>query len=110
VTPLRDGMNLVAKEYVAAQDPENPGVLVLSSFAGAAEAMDGALLVNPMDPEAMAEQLDRALTMPLPERRDRWSSMMQGLEEQTAARWAQDFLAELEEQGTMAEPSMAARN
>ena len=96
VTPLRDGMNLVAKEYVAAQDPENPGVLVLSSFAGAAEAM--------------AEQLDRALTMPLPERRDRWSSMMQGLEEQTAARWAQDFLAELEEQGTMAEPSMAARN
>jgi len=110
VTPLRDGMNLVAKEYVAAQDPENPGVLVLSSFAGAAEAMDGALLVNPLDPEAMAEQLDRALTMPLAERKSRWSSMMQGLEEQTAERWAEDFLAELNEQAAAREPSLAARN
>ncbi|WP_419895789.1 alpha,alpha-trehalose-phosphate synthase (UDP-forming) [Roseomonas sp. USHLN139] len=97
VTPLRDGMNLVAKEYVAAQDPEDPGVLVLSSFAGAAESMDGALLVNPLDAEAMGEALHRALTMPLEERRDRWESMMRGLEEQTATRWAESFLAELEE-------------
>ena len=104
VTPLRDGMNLVAKEYVAAQDPEHPGVLVLSSFAGAAEAMDGALLVNPLDAEAMAEQLHRALKMPLGERKERWTSMMQGLEEQTASRWAENFLAELEEQVLPAEP------
>jgi len=97
VTPLRDGMNLVAKEYVAAQDPEDPGVLVLSSFAGAAESMDGALLVNPLDAEAMGEALHRALSMPLEERRDRWESMMRGLEEQTATRWAESFLAELEE-------------
>jgi len=106
VTPLRDGMNLVAKEYVAAQDPEKPGVLVLSSFAGAAESMDGALLVNPLDAEAMAEQLDRALKMPLGERKERWASMMQGLEEQTASRWAENFLAELAEQ-EVAEPPAA---
>ena len=97
VTPLRDGMNLVAKEYVASQDPEDPGVLVLSSFAGAAESMEGALLVNPLDAEAVAQQLDRALRMPLSERRDRWENMMRGLEEQTATRWAESFLAELED-------------
>jgi trehalose 6-phosphate synthase len=105
VTPLRDGMNLVAKEYVAAQDPEKPGVLVLSSFAGAAESMDGALLVNPLDAEAMAEQLDRALKMPLGERKERWSSMMHGLEEQTASRWAENFLAELAEQEVAKPPA-----
>ncbi|MBO1076412.1 alpha,alpha-trehalose-phosphate synthase (UDP-forming) [Roseomonas marmotae] len=111
VTPLRDGMNLVAKEYVAAQNPENPGVLVLSSFAGAAETMDGALLVNPLDPEAMAEQLDHALKMPLEERRNRWTSMMAGLEEQTAARWAENFLTELEEMPVPAElATESARN
>ena len=97
VTPLRDGMNLVAKEYVAAQDPEDPGVLILSQFAGAAESMDGALIVNPLDAEAMGEQLDKALKMPLPERKERWENMMRGLEEQTATRWAESFLAELEE-------------
>ncbi|MXP64552.1 trehalose-6-phosphate synthase [Roseomonas sp. M0104] len=97
VTPLRDGMNLVAKEYVAAQDPEDPGVLILSQFAGAAESMEGALIVNPLDAVAMAEQLDRALRMPLDERKERWESMMRGLEEQTATRWAESFLAELEE-------------
>ncbi len=97
VTPLRDGMNLVAKEYVAAQDPEDPGVLILSQFAGAAEAMDGALLVNPLDAQAMAEQLDRALKMPLAERKERWDGMMRGLEDQTAMRWAENFLTELEE-------------
>lgn len=97
VTPLRDGMNLVAKEYVAAQDPEDPGVLVLSSFAGAAETMETALLVNPLDAEAIAEKLDQALRMPLAERKERWESMMRGLEEQTATSWAESFLAELEE-------------
>ena len=61
VTPLRDGMNLVAKEYVAAQDPDDPGVLVLSRFAGAVAQLPGALLVNPLDPDEIAEALDQAL-------------------------------------------------
>ena len=68
VTPLRDGMNLVAKEYVAAQNPDDPGVLVLSQFAGAAEEMKGALMVNPHDIVGMSEALGRALSMPLAER------------------------------------------
>src|ERR1700675_2577702 len=71
VTPLQDGMNLVAKEYVAAQNPENPGVLVLSQFAGAAEELDGALLINPHEPEAIAAAIDAALNMPLDERQQR---------------------------------------
>ena len=61
VTPLRDGMNLVAKEFVAAQDPADPGVLVLSRFAGAARQLEAALLVNPHDPDAVADALDGAL-------------------------------------------------
>ena len=72
VTPLRDGMNLVAKEYIAAQDPQDPGVLVLSRFAGAAEQLDSALLVNPYDADEMADALDPALTMSLAERQARW--------------------------------------
>ena len=64
VTPLRDGMNLVAKEYLAAQDPEDPGVLVLSQFAGAAKELDGALFVNPHETDAVAAALKRALEMP----------------------------------------------
>ena len=72
VTPLRDGMNLVAKEYVAAQDPRDPGVLVLSRFAGAARQLDAALLVNPHDADEMADALDPALTMNLAERQARW--------------------------------------
>src|SRR5262249_14139715 len=71
VTPLRDGMNLVAKEFIAAQDPDDPGVLVLSRFAGAAAECTSALLVNPYDPEAVAMMIMRALSMPLEERRDR---------------------------------------
>src|SRR6267378_4481567 len=65
VTPLRDGMNLVAKEFVAAQDPENPGVLILSQFAGAAAELDGALIVNPHETEALPWAIDHALEMPL---------------------------------------------
>ncbi len=65
VTPLRDGMNLVAKEYVTAQDPQNPGVLVLSQFAGAANELPTALIVNPYDRDEVAAALDQALTMPL---------------------------------------------
>ena len=76
VTPLRDGMNLVAKEYVAAQAPDNPGVLVLSQFAGAAQELKSALIVNPYDIEATAAAIARAFTMALDEREDRWHALM----------------------------------
>jgi trehalose 6-phosphate synthase len=95
VTPLRDGMNLVAKEYVASQDPDDPGVLVLSRFAGAAREMHGALIVNPYDTEALAEALDRALTMPLDERRSRWETMMAVLRTNTITHWRENFLSHL---------------
>ena len=96
VTPLRDGMNLVAKEYVAAQDPEDPGVLVLSRFAGAVAQLDGALIVNPYDPDETAEAMHAALAMPLDERRDRWKRMSAGVWQNSALHWARGFLAELE--------------
>lgn len=99
VTPQRDGMNLVAKEYVAAQDPEDPGVLVLSRFAGAAQELDGALLVNPMDPDEIAEALDAALGMPKDERLDRWQRMDASVRSTTAAAWCRRFLAALEDGG-----------
>ena len=76
VTPLRDGMNLVAKEYVAAQDPDDPGVLVLSQFAGAARELDAALIVNPYDEAGVAAALDRGLSMQREERRDRHAAML----------------------------------
>ncbi|ODV25169.1 MAG: alpha,alpha-trehalose-phosphate synthase (UDP-forming) [Rhodanobacter sp. SCN 68-63] len=95
ITPLRDGMNLVAKEYVACQDPKNPGVLVLSRFAGAAHELTDALLVNPADPAEVANALERALKMPLRERRQRWRAMMDVLEKQDITTWCQSFLHRL---------------
>ncbi|GES42933.1 alpha,alpha-trehalose-phosphate synthase (UDP-forming) [Rhizobium dioscoreae] len=95
VTPLRDGMNLVAKEYVAAQDPDNPGVLVLSRFAGAARKLKGALLVNPYDVDGTANALARAINMPLQERQERWRGMMDYLLENDVSRWCETFLADL---------------
>lgn len=95
VTPLRDGMNLVAMEYVAAQDEADPGVLILSRFAGAAASLDAALIVNPYDPGGIAEAMHVALTMTLAERRERWTSLMRRLEEDSAATWCQRFLARL---------------
>ncbi|MGS1094823.1 alpha,alpha-trehalose-phosphate synthase (UDP-forming) [Aquamicrobium terrae] len=92
VTPLRDGMNLVAKEFVAAQDPEDPGVLVLSRFAGAARELDGAILVNPYDIEAVGNAIAQALSMPVEARRDRLAPMMKRLEEHDISRWCADFL------------------
>src|SRR6202041_3994524 len=71
VTPMRDGMNLVAKEYVAAQDPDDPGVLILSRFAGAADEFREALLVNPYDPDAVGAAIARAVAMPSDERKAR---------------------------------------
>jgi len=95
VTPLRDGMNLVAKEFVAAQNPDNPGALVLSRFTGAARQMDAAVIVNPYDTEGVAEALQGALRMPLEERIDRWRSMMDGLCHDNVDKWRNDFLIAL---------------
>ncbi|MBI3725367.1 trehalose-6-phosphate synthase [bacterium] len=95
VTPLRDGMNLVASEYVAAQTGD-PGVLVLSRFAGAASVLEHALIVNPYDADACARTLDRALSMPLEERARRQAALLACVHERTAARWAESFLAALE--------------
>ncbi len=95
VTPLRDGMNLVAKEYIAAQDPADPGVLVLSAFAGAAEQLDSALIVNPYDVDELAEAMDRALDMPLDERQDRWRKAMDSVTRQDINHWRNNLLATL---------------
>jgi trehalose 6-phosphate synthase len=92
VTPLRDGMNLVAKEYVAAQDDQNPGVLVLSKFAGAAQELTEALIVNPFDPDAIADAMHQALTMPLDERRERHLALKKKVYHTTAARYAREFI------------------
>ncbi len=97
VTPLHDGMNLVAKEYVAAQNPADPGVLVLSKFAGAANELDTALLVNPHDIDGMARTFATALAMPLIERRMRWEAMMATLRVGTIQQWFADFVAALQE-------------
>jgi trehalose 6-phosphate synthase len=95
VTPLRDGMNLVAKEYVAAQNPDDPGVLVLSPFAGAAYELDTAVIANPYDPDAVAEALQTALGMPLGERCERWRAMMVVLRRNSIAAWRESFLGAL---------------
>ena len=95
VTPSRDGMNLVAKEYVAAQDPDNPGVLVLSRFAGAARQMDRALVVNPFDVYAISEAIQEALEMPLDERKGRWSEMLEDLRREDIDHWRESFVSKL---------------
>jgi len=95
VTPLRDGMNLVAKEYVASQNPEDPGVLVLSSFAGAAEELSDAIIVNPYLPDNTAQGIVEALVMPLEERRRRHETMLATIEKQTIHKWADDFVSDL---------------
>src|SRR5271170_7712451 len=96
VTPLHDGMNLVAKEYVAAQNPDDPGVLVLSKFAGAANELDTALLVNPHDIDGMARTIAVALSMPFPERRMRWEAMMAKLRRRSIQQWFTSFVEALE--------------
>jgi trehalose 6-phosphate synthase len=110
VTPLYDGMNLVAKEYVAAQNPADPGVLVLSKFAGAANELDTALVVNPHDIDGMAQAIATALSMPLNERRMRWEAMMTKLRSHTIQQWFTDFVEALQASRTdkgVAEPPMA---
>ena len=95
VTPLRDGMNLVSKEFVAAQDPNDPGVLVLSSFAGAARELDSAILVNPYDLDGVADAIAIAMHMPLPERKERWQAMMDTLRTHDITAWRRTYLAAL---------------
>lgn len=92
VTPLRDGMNLVAKEYVAAQDPEDPGVLLLSQFAGAAVEMQDAVLTNPYHIDGMARDLDRALRMQRDERKARHTKLLATVQRSNAVTWAEGFL------------------
>jgi len=95
VTPLRDGMNLVAKEYVAAQNPEDPGVLILSRFAGAAEQMGEALLVNPFSREELSEAIKKALTMPLKERIRKWEALMQVVRDTDVGIWRDSYVGAL---------------
>src|SRR5690606_16908485 len=105
VTPLRDGMNLVAKEYVAAQEPEDPGVLILSRFAGAAEEMEEALIVNPYDIYATAETIRTGLEMPLDERRERHRALMAEVEKHDLASWCDRFLTALVRVGGRDDPT-----
>jgi trehalose 6-phosphate synthase len=96
VTPLRDGMNLVAKEYVAAQNHEDPGVLILSQFAGAAQELKSALIINPFDIDQMSDALHQALMMPLNERQSRHGAMLDVLRANTITTWRERFIAALE--------------
>ena len=97
VTPLRDGMNLVAKEFIAAQNPDNPGVLVLSRFAGAAEQLKDALLVNPYDTDGTADTIHQALQMPLPERQARHQKLLANIRAYDVHWWRKTYLAALNE-------------
>jgi trehalose 6-phosphate synthase len=109
VTPLRDGMNLVAKEYVAAQDPADPGVLVLSTMAGAAEELVDAVLVNPHDIDAVAEGIHRGIEMPLEERRARHAAMLRLLRVNDINAWRDGFLDALAATASRADRSRASR-
>ncbi len=111
VTPLRDGMNLVAKEFVASQDPEDPGVLILSRFAGAARELDTALIINPFDVDQIVDALDQALGMPVEERRARWVAMMSWLQEHDVHVWRESFLTTLQQPESMlpGRPTLTAR-
>jgi trehalose 6-phosphate synthase len=92
---MRDGMNLVAKEFVAAQNPDDPGVLVLSRFAGAAGQLKEALLINPNSPEEISEALKRALAMEQPERIRRWSALNENVQREDVTAWRDAFVAAL---------------
>lgn len=108
VTPLRDGMNLVAKEFVAAQDENDPGVLILSNLAGAARELSSALLVNPYDIRAVGHAIQAALSMSLIERRERHAAMMQVMRRNDIASWTRRFieaLGESQRDRTVAEPA-----
>jgi trehalose 6-phosphate synthase len=99
ITPLRDGMNLVAKEYVAAQDPEDPGVLILSRFAGAALQLTDAILVNPYSKEEISDAILQALDMPREERVRRWRAMNECVKREDVVAWRKGFVTALEASG-----------
>ena len=99
VTPLRDGMNLVAKEFVAAQDPADPGVLILSTLAGAARELGTAVMVNPYDTRGMAHAIQQAFNMPLAERRERHQAMLEVLRHNSITSWHSMFVQTLESCG-----------
>ncbi|MPY69076.1 MAG: alpha,alpha-trehalose-phosphate synthase (UDP-forming) [Alphaproteobacteria bacterium] len=96
VTPLRDGMNLVAKEFVASQNEKDPGVLVLSRFAGAAHELEDALIVNPYDLGDVANAIHKGLTMPLRERKARWRALIAQVRRHDVHQWRNEFLGALE--------------
>jgi trehalose 6-phosphate synthase len=106
VTPLRDGMNLVAKEFVAAQRPEDPGVLILSQFAGAALQLKDALVVNPYSQEDVADAIHRGLTMGKAERLRRWETLMGEVTTRTVVAWRDAFVRDLSAVG--ADPAQGA--
>ncbi len=108
VTPVRDGMNLVAKEFIAAQDPRDPGVLILSTLAGAARELTNALQVNPYDTRGVAQTIQTALSMPLSERRQRHRSLMEVIRRNDIHAWHGNFVAELEAAGSK-QPRAARR-
>lgn len=104
-------MNLVAKEYVAAQPPDDPGVLVLPQFAGAAHELESALIVNPYDIEATADAIAQAFAMRLDERKDRWHAMMAVLRASSVHYWASHFLEALvTKEGENSDSQMAETN
>ena len=107
ITPLRDGMNLVSKEYVAAQDPEDPGVLILSRFAGAALQLKDALLVNPYSKEEISDAILKAIEMPKEERIRRWPGMMETVRNDDVVAWRRDFVGALANAGRKSELARA---
>lgn len=110
VTPLIDGMNLVAKEFVAAQDPDDPGVLILSKLAGAAEQMTDALLINPYDPTDIAGALKTALAMPLTERRTRHAALATSVFDEDVHWWTRQILDHLYADATQSSLSAILAN
>jgi len=108
VTPVRDGMNLVAKEFVAAQDPADPGVLILSTLAGAARELAAAVQVNPYDARGMGNAIEMAFSMPLAERRDRHQGMLEALRRNDIHAWYTRFLQRLSETAGRPAPQRAA--
>jgi trehalose 6-phosphate synthase len=116
VTPMRDGMNLVAKEYVAAQDRADPGVLILSRFAGAAEQLTNALIVNPYNVDEVADAIQAALKMDQTERRNRHAALLDGITRRDTFAWSRAFLDALwslrskEQHASGGPPSAELRN
>ena len=104
VTPLRDGMNLVAKEFVAAQDPEDPGVLVLSHLAGAARELSTTVIINPYDIDDQANGLSRDISMPREERKERWEAMMDVLRGHDIHAWRREYVEALDQAAESAAP------